>query len=88
MEQIWALGIALTIIGILPGLVYVSTRSRDLVDVKVFETHVTVRPKGLNKVWAFRRALLIPISTIRSARVVSGTRHLPKGWRFPGATDL
>jgi hypothetical protein len=84
VEQIWALGIVLGIIGILPGLVYLSTRQRDLVDVEVFETQVTVRPKGLNKVWAFRRALFIPMSTIRSARVVSGMRHLSKGWRFPG----
>ncbi|MDQ4142489.1 MAG: PH domain-containing protein [Actinomycetota bacterium] len=84
MEWIPALGVALGAILILPCLVYLSTRSRDLVDVEVSETQVTVRPKGLNKLWAFRKALFIPLSSIRSARVVSGRRHLPTGWRFPG----
>ncbi len=84
MEWIWGLGMVLGAILILPCLAFLSTRSRDLVDVEVSEKRLIVRPKGLNKLWAFRKALFIPMSAIRSAQVVSGTRDLPMGWRFPG----
>lgn len=75
---------ALSIVVLLVALAYVSTRSRDLVEVSISTAELNITPRGLNRVWAFRRRLSIPLQAVKGARVVSGTRDLPKGLRLPG----
>lgn len=82
MGWVWAFGIII----VFCVLVYSSTATRNLADVEFADTQVTVTPRGLNKLWTFKRQVSIPISSIKSARVVSGTRDLPKGLRLPGTS--
>lgn len=80
MDWLWGLGI----IALLLLLVYSSTGSRNLVDIEVSDTELVLTPRGLNKLWTFKRGFSIPISSIRSATVVSGKQDLPTGWRLLG----
>jgi hypothetical protein len=66
-------------------LTFASTRRRDLVRLDFSGDELTITPKGLNKLWALRRTLTVPVSSITSARVLSGAlRDLPLGLRLPG----
>lgn len=47
-------------------------------------TAVHVEPRGLDKLWSFRRELEVPVSHVKSARHDLGMREAPKGWRGPG----
>jgi hypothetical protein len=80
MAWVWAVGIIVALL----ALTFASTARRDLVRVDVFDAEVTITPRGLNKLWAFRRELRVPLGPIREVKIVSGIRSLPMGLRAPG----
>ncbi|HWL66421.1 MAG TPA: hypothetical protein VNP73_10645 [Actinomycetota bacterium] len=80
MGLVWAVAILASLL----LLIHLSTSGRNLVDVTVSDEEVTVTPKGLNKLWAFKGQISVPISSIRSVRLVTGLRDLPMGIRWPG----
>ena len=80
MTWLWVLGF----LALLFGAVFISTAGRNLADVIVSPTGVTIAPRGMNKFWSFKRRISIPFTSIRSAVVTSGLRNLPKGIRLPG----
>lgn len=45
---------------------------------------LTVDVQGLDKLWALKSRLTIPLSHVRGATVDPGILHEPKGWRAPG----
>jgi len=72
------------VIAFLLVAVHLSTADRHLVEVTTADGTVTLTPRGLMRVWAFRRRISIPLRSIRSVRVAPDARELPKGLRLPG----
>lgn len=56
------------------------TRNR----VAVENGRLIVEPLGLDKLWAFRRRVVVPLAHVRGATFDPGLRHEPRGWRGPG----
>ena len=72
------------VLGGLPIAIYLSVRDRDLASVDVVGPDLTITPRGLNKLWAVKARMTIPIAAITDARVIEDARELPRGWRLPG----
>lgn len=45
---------------------------------------LVVEPTGLNKLWGFRRRIVVPLDQVRGATSVPGATNAGKGMRFPG----
>ena len=45
---------------------------------------LVIVPRGLDKLWGFRRRIVVPLSRIVEVRVEERPHHVPKGWRGPG----
>lgn len=43
-----------------------------------------IEPRGLDKMWGFRREIRVPLSHVRGATADSGVADEPKGLRAPG----
>lgn len=71
---------------LLVGGIYLSVRDRNLGTIEVEGSSVVVTPRGLNKAWALKSRLAVPLACIDSIRVVD-PKQLPWGWRMPG-TDV
>lgn len=52
--------------------------------VTITPTTIIVEPKGLDKLWSFRRKFVIPLAHVRGATFDPGANHEPKGLRAPG----
>ncbi len=52
--------------------------------VTVTDDTLTVEVKGLDKLWAFKSRLEIPLANVRGATRDPGIVHEPKGIRAPG----
>lgn len=45
---------------------------------------LTVKPRGLDRLWCCRRAVVVPLESITAARVERNPLRIPIGWRGPG----
>ena len=45
---------------------------------------LTVIPRGLDRLWGFRRRIVIPLSSIVKVHVEERPHHVPRRWRGPG----
>ncbi|MCA1702948.1 MAG: hypothetical protein LC808_06635, partial [Actinobacteria bacterium] len=53
---------------------------------EITDSDLVVTPRGFNKVWALKRRVSIPLTSITSAKVITTrTRDLPLGIRLPGS---
>ena len=52
--------------------------------VTVTDTTLIVQPHGLDKIWAFRDRVEVPLEHVKGATFDPGMKHEPKGWRGPG----
>lgn len=52
--------------------------------VTVTDSLLIVEPRGLDKMWSFRRELQIPLAHVRGATFDPGANDEPKGLRAPG----
>lgn len=52
--------------------------------VTVTESLLIVEPKGLDKIWSFKKELQIPLTHVRGATFDPGVNDEPKGLRAPG----
>lgn len=52
--------------------------------VTVTPTELIVEPRGLDKLWSFRRRIVVPLSHVRGATHDPGMKHEPRGLRAPG----
>lgn len=52
--------------------------------VAITNKSLVVEPKGLNKLWSFKRRLEIPLSNVRGTTFDPGANSEPKGLRAPG----
>jgi hypothetical protein len=52
--------------------------------VTVENGHLIVEPRGLDKLWSFRRKIDVPLAQVRGATADEGVRYEPKGTRAPG----
>ncbi|SDR74030.1 hypothetical protein [Corynebacterium timonense] len=48
------------------------------------DTALVVKPRGLDKLWSFKRKVEVPWEHVRGATHDPGMKHEPKGWRGPG----
>ncbi len=52
--------------------------------ITINKNDLIIEPRGLDKLWGFRRKLIIPLIHVRGATVDSGVADEPKGIRAPG----
>lgn len=52
--------------------------------VNIVGARLIVRPQGLDRLWAFRRKIDIPLTHVRDATVDPEARHERRGLRAPG----
>lgn len=52
--------------------------------VTVTDSLLIVEPKGLDKIWSFKKELQIPLTHVRGATFDPGANDEPKGLRAPG----
>jgi hypothetical protein len=52
--------------------------------VTITPTTIIVEPKGLDKLWSFRRRIVVPLAHVRGATFDPGANEEPKGLRAPG----
>jgi hypothetical protein len=71
-------------IGALPVLAYLSVRKGDLAHVEIADDVLIVRPRGLNRVWALKGEVRVPLSRVSAVRTDVARRHVPSGFRVPG----
>lgn len=43
-----------------------------------------VAPRGMDRVWGFRRQIVVPLASIRDVQVERNPHRVPSGWRGPG----
>ncbi len=72
------------VIGALPVLTYLSVRNGDLAHVEIADDVLIVRPRGLNRLWAFRGEVRVPLSQVSAVRTDVARRDVPSGFRVPG----
>lgn len=77
------LGAVLVIVA-LAALIYVSVRPEDLARVEVADGALVVRARGLNRLWALRAQLRIPLSEVSHVRRDVARETVPSGLRMPG----
>jgi len=53
--------------------------------ISIDGSDLTINVQGLDKLWALKSRLTIPIAHVRGATVDPGIVGEPKGWRGPGA---
>ena len=75
-------GVAL-IVGVIGGA-WLSARGGELADIEIRDEAVVVTMRGLNKIWAMKGRLEIPLERITSAAYVPDARVLARGLRLPG----
>ncbi len=71
-------------IGALPALAYLSVRRGELARVEVVDGSLVVRPRGLNRLWALKPEVRVPVSHITDVRTGVARRSVPSGFRMPG----
>ncbi len=71
-------------IAAVPVLVYLSVRTDELAQVRVVDGVIVIRPRGLNRLWAFRTELRVPVSSVSAVRTDVPRRGVPSGFRMPG----
>jgi hypothetical protein len=52
--------------------------------ISITDGHLTVQLRGINRIWALRKGLTVPLSQVRGATVDPGARREAKGRRSPG----
>ena len=52
--------------------------------VTVVDTRLVIRPRGLDRVWGFRRRIDVPLAHVRGATIDPGARAEARGLRGPG----
>ncbi len=77
------LGAALLVVG-LPVLVYLSVRTGDLARVEVADGALVVRPRGLNRLWAFRIEVRVPLSQVSEVHSDVARKSVGSGLRVLG----
>lgn len=45
---------------------------------------LTVTPRGLDRLWAFRKHVTVPLTSITDVRIEHKPHRIPTGWRGPG----
>lgn len=68
----------------LPVLVYLSVRGGDLARVDMADDALVVRPRGLNRLWAMKGEVRVPLAQVSEVRTGVARRSVPSGWRVPG----
>jgi len=58
----------------------VSDRNR----LRITPGALTVVPRGLDRLWGFRRLITVPLGSIRDVSVEYSPLRVPQGWRGPG----
>lgn len=65
-------------------LVYLSGRTGNLLRVDVADGALAVRPRGLNRLWAMKGEVRVPLAHVSQVRTNVDRRTVPSGWRLPG----
>lgn len=52
--------------------------------IAITERELTIEPRGLDKLWGFRRQITVPLEHVRGATFDSGVAAEPTGLRAPG----
>lgn len=52
--------------------------------LRIENGNLVIVPKGLNKVWGFRRKLTVPLSSVTNVSVETAPYQIAPGWRGPG----
>jgi hypothetical protein len=76
--------VAVLIILALPILIYFSVRTGDLARVDLADDVVIVRPRGLNRLWALKSEVRVPLSNVSEVHLDVPRRSVPSGFRMPG----
>lgn len=76
--------VLVVVIGAVPTLIYLSVRSGDLARVEVADGALIVRPRGLNRMWALKSEVRVPLSDIFEVRLGVARRSVTSGFRMPG----
>jgi hypothetical protein len=84
---VWVLlPLALFVFG-LPVFMYLSVRTGELARVDVADGVLIVRPRGLNRLWALKSEVRVPLAEVSDVQLDVPRRSVPSGFRMPG-TDF
>lgn len=56
--------------------------------VRIDAENVTVIPRGLDRLWCFRRSVIIPLARIDAVGIEAAPHRVATGWRGPGLDFL
>lgn len=56
--------------------------------VEIQDGELIVTPRGLDKMWSFKREIRVPLALVRGATFDPGVVTEPKGFRSPGLNTL
>ena len=56
--------------------------------VEIQDGELVVTPRGLDKMWSFKREIRVPLALVRGATFDPGAVTEPKGFRSPGLNTL
>ena len=69
-----------------PALIYASVRKGVLAETDVADDTLVVRPLGLNRVWALKGEVRVPLSQISEVRPHVDRTQVRSGLRVPGTS--
>ncbi|GAA1505108.1 hypothetical protein BJ978_002461 [Agromyces terreus] len=52
--------------------------------LRIENGNLIIVPKGMDKVWGFRKKLTVPLSSVTNVSVEPAPYRIPTGWRGPG----
>lgn len=53
-------------------------------DLRVDEDTLVILPRGLDRIWGFRKEIAVPLTSITSASVEAAPHKVRRGLRYPG----
>ena len=76
--------LVIAVLGALAAVTYLSVRTGDLARADLADGVLVVRPRGLNRLWSFKREVRVPLSEIAQVDRDVARRSVPSGFRMPG----
>jgi hypothetical protein len=78
-----ALVAVLVVVGLV-AVTYASVRTGDFARVEVADGVLVVRPRGLNRLWALKTEVRVPLSEVAHVHTGVARQSVPSGFRMPG----
>lgn len=78
--------VLISVVGLLILLLFVSVAGGNLAAAEVEGSSLVVRLRGLNKIWAFKNRIVVPLTAVTAVEVQPKLDSMPIGLRMPGTS--